>query len=102
MPKRKRRRRDMTAMDKDDTLRYRLNFHSRVEVRTIVQYTNIFVDSQMPLEHFVREMESLLTIRFQFASDSWGERYVPAKATSAAVCKKVIRLQLMKSLTCLG
>ena len=41
----------------------------------MAEYTNIFVNSQMPLEDFVRELESLLAIHFQFASGSWDEWY---------------------------
>jgi len=41
----------------------------------MAEYANILVNAQMPLEDFVRELESLLAIRFQFASDSWEEWY---------------------------
>src|SRR5689334_67279 len=38
-------------------------------------YADILVNAQIPFEDFVRELESLLTIRFQLASDSWDEWY---------------------------
>lgn len=41
----------------------------------MADYADILVNAQVPLEDFVRELESLLAICFQFASDSWDEWY---------------------------